>query len=109
MAERLRRWTANPLGSARAGSNPVIVVLDEDSLFNDVVSATWAPIFSLYVNFLHSVVCDLPLPKGIRRWFRAARETGQTECGSGTLNIIVFQCIHLRLDSLVAKQQAVNL
>ena len=26
MAERLRRWTANPLGSARAGSNPVVVV-----------------------------------------------------------------------------------
>ena len=24
MAEWLRRWTANPLGSARAGSNPVI-------------------------------------------------------------------------------------
>nr|QDY52439.1 hypothetical protein 8_36 [Mimiviridae sp. ChoanoV1] len=27
MAEWLRRWTANPLGSARAGSNPVIVAL----------------------------------------------------------------------------------
>ena len=27
MAEWLRRWTANPLGSARAGSNPVIVEL----------------------------------------------------------------------------------
>ena len=26
MAEWLRRWTANPLGSARAGSNPVVVV-----------------------------------------------------------------------------------
>ena len=25
MAEWLRRWTANPLGSARAGSNPVVV------------------------------------------------------------------------------------
>ena len=25
MAEWLRRWTANPLGSARAGSNPVII------------------------------------------------------------------------------------
>ena len=25
VAEWLRRWTANPLGSARAGSNPVIV------------------------------------------------------------------------------------
>ena len=23
MAERLRRWTRNPMGSARAGSNPV--------------------------------------------------------------------------------------
>ena len=27
MAEWLRRWTANPLGSARAGSNPVNIVL----------------------------------------------------------------------------------
>ena len=27
MAEWLRRWTANPLGSARAGSNPVVVEL----------------------------------------------------------------------------------
>ena len=27
MAEWLRRWTANPLGSARAGSNPVVVVI----------------------------------------------------------------------------------
>ena len=27
MAEWLRRWTANPLGSARAGSNPVSIVL----------------------------------------------------------------------------------
>ena len=25
MAERLRRWTANPLGSARVGSNPILV------------------------------------------------------------------------------------
>ena len=27
MAEWVWRWTANPLGSARAGSNPVIVAL----------------------------------------------------------------------------------
>ncbi len=26
MAEWLRRWTANPLGSARVGSNPILVV-----------------------------------------------------------------------------------
>ena len=25
MAEWLRRWTANPLGSARVGSNPILV------------------------------------------------------------------------------------
>jgi hypothetical protein len=28
MAERLRRWTANPLGSARAGSNPADIALN---------------------------------------------------------------------------------
>ncbi len=27
MAERLRRWTANPLGYARAGSNPADIAL----------------------------------------------------------------------------------
>ena len=27
MAEWLRRWTANPLGSARVGSNPILVDL----------------------------------------------------------------------------------
>ena len=32
MAEWLRRWTANPLGSARAGSNPVVV----ESLIGDL-------------------------------------------------------------------------
>ena len=26
VAEWLRRWTANPLGSARVGSNPIFVV-----------------------------------------------------------------------------------
>ena len=25
MAEWLRRWTANPMGSARVGSNPILV------------------------------------------------------------------------------------
>ena len=28
VAEWLRRWTANPLGSARVGSNPIFVALD---------------------------------------------------------------------------------
>ena len=32
MAEWLRRWTANPLGSARAGSNPVIVDFFRDTM-----------------------------------------------------------------------------
>ena len=27
MAEWLRRWTANPMGSARVGSNPILVVI----------------------------------------------------------------------------------
>ena len=26
VAEWLRRWTANPMGSARVGSNPILVV-----------------------------------------------------------------------------------
>ena len=27
VAEWLRRWTANPLGSARVGSNPILVAI----------------------------------------------------------------------------------
>ena len=27
VAEWLRRWTANPMGSARVGSNPILVVI----------------------------------------------------------------------------------
>ena len=27
VAEWLRRWTANPMGSARVGSNPILVVM----------------------------------------------------------------------------------
>ena len=27
VAEWLRRWTANPMGSARVGSNPILVAL----------------------------------------------------------------------------------
>ena len=33
VAEWLRRWTANPLCSARVGSNPILVVLD---FFNQI-------------------------------------------------------------------------
>ena len=32
VAEWLRRWTANPLGSPRVGSNPILV---ERNIFND--------------------------------------------------------------------------
>ena len=35
MAERLRRWTANPLGSARAGSNPADSVF---YIFNNFIN-----------------------------------------------------------------------
>ena len=34
VAEWLRRWTANPLGSARVGSNPILV---EEFLFLKLV------------------------------------------------------------------------
>ena len=34
MAEWLRRWTVNPLGSASVGSNPILVVFLFGSLVN---------------------------------------------------------------------------
>ena len=40
MSERLRRWTANPLGSARAGSNPVLNVFE---LLKFINSKTYLP------------------------------------------------------------------
>ena len=41
MAEWLRRWTVNPWGSARVGSNPIFVVV----LLGSMVK--WIAIFSL--------------------------------------------------------------
>ena len=41
MAEWLRRWTVNPWGSARVGSNPILVVF----LLGSMVK--WIAIFSL--------------------------------------------------------------
>ena len=32
VAEWLRRWTANPLGSARVGSNPILVAHNDGSM-----------------------------------------------------------------------------
>ena len=41
VAEWLRRWTANPLGSARVGSNPILV---EEFLFLKFVFLSfWGP------------------------------------------------------------------
>ena len=34
MAEWLRRWTANPMGSARVGSNPILVVFLKNQLLS---------------------------------------------------------------------------
>ena len=32
VAEWLRRWTANPMGSARVGSNPILVEIFEKKI-----------------------------------------------------------------------------
>ena len=39
MAEWLRRWTANPLGSARVGSNPILVEGFKSNLVASVSSS----------------------------------------------------------------------
>ena len=38
MAEWLRRWTANPLGSARVGSNPIFVARSPMRFYGVMVS-----------------------------------------------------------------------
>ena len=43
VAEWLRRWTANPMGSARVGSNPILVV--------SFLPLLW--IFKLYLRSFH--------------------------------------------------------
>ena len=40
MAELLRRWTRNPLGSPRAGSNPADYVEEVDFSFSIISSLT---------------------------------------------------------------------
>ena len=40
VAEWLRRWTANPMGSARVGSNPILVVTFLDFLKNNKIRLT---------------------------------------------------------------------
>ena len=59
VAERLRRWTANPLGSARVGSNPILVEFfpcygiiwkEGEVLFNDALNTfyftvIWRPTY----------------------------------------------------------------
>ena len=46
VAEWLRRWTANPMGSARVGSNPILVVIFKLCIFAFI--ALW---ISLSTNF----------------------------------------------------------
>ena len=41
MAEWLRRWTWNPLGSARAGSNPVGTDIWEHTAFSETLKHRW--------------------------------------------------------------------
>ena len=37
VAEWLRRWTANPMGSARVGSNPILVEIFFQTIFSALV------------------------------------------------------------------------
>ena len=54
MAERLRRWTRNPLGSARAGSNPADYVFDPFFTSTDLI---FFPFFSLLnLTNMHTVL-----------------------------------------------------
>ena len=48
VAEWLRRWTANPLGSARVGSNPILVVIFYTHIPIEYVVTTPCIILSCY-------------------------------------------------------------
>ena len=48
MAERLRRWTANPMCSARVGSNPIGVVLFLPALHVFLGQGAWGAVHHLW-------------------------------------------------------------
>ena len=52
VAEWLRRWTANPLGSARVGSNPIFV----DIFFNAYSKFYKINMFTYVVMFFNSII-----------------------------------------------------
>ena len=47
VAEWLRRWTANPMGSARVGSNPILV----GSFFTHPMSDNTEDTIIMYVSY----------------------------------------------------------
>ena len=59
VVEWLRRWTANPLGSGRVGSNPILVVYilfalehnDHKYQLEDVPNDRSAPIYSIVLIY----------------------------------------------------------
>ena len=76
VAEWLRRWTRNPLGSAREGSNPFLV---------DAFKRTW---FHFHHYTLNSEHCPRQAQEELTVWFRrrprkplgAAREGSNHFC-----------------------------
>ena len=61
VAERLRRWTANPLGSPRVGSNPIDVVK------SDITRKEPMPIQHLFVSPLLTPTNQLALSNRFSR------------------------------------------
>ena len=53
VAEWLRRWTANPMGSARVGSNPILVAY---LFFIFWKKICWFD--KMLINLLHQVLCS---------------------------------------------------
>eukprot|EP00794_Sanderia_malayensis_P006846 gene6846-7614_t len=76
VAEWLRRWTANPLGSARVGSNPILVLYDE--------VAEWLRRWT--ANPLGSArLCD-EVAEWLRRW--TANPLGSARVGSNPILVV---------------------
>ena len=82
-SERLRRWTRNPLGSARRGSNPLGVDFFDASHAQDAIRASWncLSLADLRVNHANTRTNEISAKLGDSALRENADCAGQTTTG----------------------------
>ena len=94
VAEWLRRWTRNPLGSARAGSNPADCACFalSDPVYVSNTCADFRGIHPLTVRQLCTTVCTAVVAEWLRRWTR--NPLGSARTGSNPVGSDHFESIY---------------